>query len=65
VIGSTTACVASLVPQAGAVIGLNMGDSGMLLLRKSKVPSDRLYEVGIFSHATSDVLSYKRGRAVA
>lgn len=45
VIGSTTVCVASLVPSAGALVGLNMGDSGLLLLRKTKGSSERQYEV--------------------
>jgi hypothetical protein len=33
--------VASLLPSASAIVGLNLGDSGLLLLRKAKGPGKK------------------------
>jgi hypothetical protein len=54
VVGSTTACVVSLVPSLQTAIGVNVGDSGLLVFRKAKAnpdpnaapPSPPRYEVG-------------------
>ncbi|CAN0087563.1 unnamed protein product, partial [Phaeothamnion confervicola] len=44
-IGSCTACLASFDPESGDVAGLNLGDSGALLLRRERTGQGRNYFV--------------------